>query len=265
MPAAPPHRRRPWLLVAAACAALAAQWGSVAHAAETAIPLMRANANLSDLSSLQRGARHYINYCLGCHSLDYMRYKRLAEDLEIPIDLVEQNLIFVTDKNLELVRSGEALSIAMDPDYARDAFGNVPPDLSLTGRSRGGDWIYTYLLSFYIDESRPYGVNNQLFPDVGMPHVLWQQQGWQALRSAADEGSEGVFDASLYLAEPGSMSEEEYRSMVRDITAFLVYVSEPIQIRRWGYGAWVLLFMFFVTLVFWFLKQEYWRDIPKEH
>ena len=220
---------------------------------------MRANVNLGDLSSLQRGASHYINYCLGCHSLNYLRYNRIAEDLEIPIEVVEQNLIFATDADFELVRSGEPLSIPMSMDFAREAFGNTPPDLSLIGRSRGADWIFTYLNSFYLDESRPYGVNNLLFPDVGMPHVLWQQQGWPTLESPTEEGAK----PKLNLDELGDLSPQEFSQFVRDITAFLIYASEPIQIRRTGYGSWLMLFMAVLTLLLWLLKREYWSDIKE--
>ncbi|MCA8836391.1 MAG: cytochrome c1 [Gammaproteobacteria bacterium] len=234
---------------------------SSVEAAQTAIPLKRANINLNDLASLQRGARHYVNYCLGCHALGHLRYSRIASDLEIPIDLAEQNLIFVTGKNLDVVRAGQALTISMDPDYASAAFGNVPPDLSLTGRSRGGDWIYTYLLSFYLDDSRPYGVNNLLFPDVGMPHVLWEQQGWQELDGEAKQVGGAP---ALRLAQPGQMSADEFMIFSRDIAAFLVYASEPIQMRRSSYGGWVIFFMLTLTLLLWFLKREYWLDIDKK-
>ena len=149
------------LLLAAPVAALAAD----------GVPLMKAHVDVTDIPSLQRGAKLFVNYCAGCHSAKYMRFNRIAADLQLPEDLVEQYLIFTGAK------IGDTMTTVMSPQDAERWFGVAPPDLSLTARRRGADWVYTYLNSFYRDDSRPVGVNNLIFPDVGMPHVLWELQG----------------------------------------------------------------------------------------
>ena len=132
-----------------------------------------AKVDPTDIASLQRGAQIYMNYCLGCHSLKYARYKRVAEDLEIPLELFKENLIFGDQK------LGDLITIGMEPKEAKAWYGNTPPDLTLEAGLRGPDWIYTYLKSFYIDESRPLGVNNMVYENVGMPNVLFNMQGEQ--------------------------------------------------------------------------------------
>lgn len=214
------------------------------------VRLDKAHIDLSDQESLQRGARLFVNYCLSCHSAQFQRYNRMARDLGLTEDEVKENLMFTTDK------IGDTMQVAMPTEQSEVWFGTAPPDLSVVARARGVDWLYTYMRGFYVDEKRPFGVNNTVFPDVGMPHVLWDLQG---MRTARLDDLGHVIE----LSEPqgGTMSSEEYDHAVRDLTAFLSYVGEPIQLERRQLGIWVLLFLavFFVISVL--LKKEYWKDI----
>jgi ubiquinol-cytochrome c reductase cytochrome c1 subunit len=216
------------------------------------VHLDAANIDVTDTASLQRGAKFFMNYCSGCHSLKYQRYNRLARDLDLTDDEVKANLMFTTDN------IGDPVTISMDPKDAEKWFGKAPPDLSVTARYRGVDWIYTYLRGFYTDESRPFGVNNTVFPDVGMPNVLWQLQGTQ---KAVVKKVDGVEMHELELVKPGTLSAEEFDGTVRDLTAFLSYVGEPIQAKRRSMGKWVLLFIGIFFVVAYMLKKEYWKDI----
>ncbi|NQD39048.1 cytochrome c1 [Permianibacter sp. IMCC34836] len=207
--------------------------------------LEHANIQPDNLKSLQNGAALYVNYCLGCHSLEHQRYQRMATDLHFDTDVVIQNLMFTGDK------IGEQMKIAMRKDDAAKWFGTPPPDLTLVARSRGADWIYTYLKGFYKDDKRPYGVNNTVFPNVGMPHVL---QSLQGLQTRTDEGH-------LELATPGKLNAEEYDNTVRDLVNFLNYVGEPIKAERRFVGVFVVLFLLFFFGVAYLLKKEYWKDV----
>ncbi len=213
-------------------------------------------ANIADTPSLQRGAKWYVNYCMGCHSLDYMRYNRLAEDLDLSEDMVQMNL------NFSNAKFADTMTIAMDPEQAKAWFGKVPPDLSLVGRSRGADWLYSYLLGFYQDETGAW--NNTLLPNVSMPHVLWTLQGIQTpvyrQETNADGFTHEVID-HFELTTPGSQSTQEFEETARDIAAFLEYVGEPAKLKRKGIGVWVILFLVLFTFVAYLLKAEYWRDV----
>lgn len=212
-----------------------------------------ADIDLGDQASLQRGAKYFVNYCLSCHSAKFQRYNRTAKDLGLSEEEVKENLMFTTDK------IGETMTVAMDAQDANTWFGVAPPDLSVIARARGVDWIYTYLRSFYIDESRPFGVNNLVFPDVGMPHVLWKLQGTQKAVFQEHEGQK-VFE-KFEQVTPGSLSPEEFDAAVRDLTAFLSYVGEPIQMERKRLGTWVLLFLAVFFVLAYLLKKEYWKDV----
>lgn len=218
-----------------------------------------ANIDLHDKASLQHGAKLFVNYCLNCHSANYMRYNRMGQDLGISDELVKQNLLFTADK------VGEQMKVAMSTADGKTWFGTNPPDLSVIARSKGpgaegADWLYTYLRSFYVDETRPFGVNNTVFKDVGMPHVLWELQGLQTLNNP-DEVKEHGAVPQFTLDQPGSMSPEEYDVAVRDLVNFLVYMGEPSKLDRQALGLWVLLFIVVFTLVAYALKKEYWKDI----
>ncbi len=213
--------------------------------------LEHANVNIRDTAAIQRGAKLFVNYCLSCHSASYMRYNRLAEDLGLDEDLVMENLVFAD------VKIGETMDIAMRPNDAEAWLGAAPPDLSLISRSRGADWLYTYLLTFYQDESG--GWNNLVLPNASMPHVLWQMQGIQKPVYATHDGVESI--DHLVLAEPGLQSPEEYKNSIRDLATFAEYLGEPAKIKRKNIGVWVLLFMALFAFISYLLKAEYWRDV----
>lgn len=228
---------------------------SLAAAAAEGGDLQQSGTDLDDQGSLQRGAALYMNYCSGCHSLKYLRYSRMAEDLGLSEEEVMQNLNFTGAKY------GEQIQVAMPAAGAEKWFGKMPPDLSLITRVRGSDWVYTYLKSFYLDESRPVGWNNTLFPNASMPNVLWEMQGLQhAEFGKPDAVGERPVEA-LKIAQPGSQSAEEFDRTVRDITAFLEYAGEPAALKRQSIGVWVVLFLVFLSFLAWLLKNEYWRDV----
>jgi ubiquinol-cytochrome c reductase cytochrome c1 subunit len=217
-----------------------------------------ANIDLGDQASLQRGAKYFVNYCLSCHSAKYQRYNRMAKDLGLTEDEVINNLMFTTDK------IGDTMNISMTTAQGKAWFGNPPPDLSVLIRARGVDYIYTYLRSFYLDEKRPFGVNNTVFPDVAMPHVLWELQGTQKAVYKTETDAKGVEHEVFEGFEPvtpGTLSAEEYDQVARDLTAFLSYVGEPIQMERKAMGKWVLLFIAVFFVLAYLLKKEYWKDI----
>ncbi len=209
--------------------------------------------NLKDTSSLQRGARTFVNYCLSCHGASYMRYERMAKDLEISDSLLRENLMFTADK------PGELMVTSMPTEGAKQWFGVTPPDLSVTARYRRPDWIYTYLRSFYVDESSPTGWNNLLFPNVAMPNVLYE---WQGFRSAIFSETEGNkhFEGFSQIGE-GQMTSAEFDAALVDLTNFMVYLAEPVKLVRYRIGFWVVIFMVLFTMFAYFLKREYWRDV----
>ena len=216
---------------------------------------LQAGNDLSDRASLQRGAQLYMNNCSGCHSLKYLRYSRMAEDLGLTEEEVMTNLNFTGAK------FGEQINVAMPPEHAAKWFGQVPPDLSLTSRVRGSDWIYTYLKSFYLDETRPLGWNNKLFPNASMPNPLWQLQGMQHAEFSEPDAIGERHVESLKVTQPGRLNAAEFDQVVRDITNFLEYAGEPAALKRQGMGVWVILFLAFLTFLFFLLKQEYWKDV----
>jgi ubiquinol-cytochrome c reductase cytochrome c1 subunit len=222
------------------------------------VELKNFRGDYGNVASLQRGARDYMAYCSGCHSMKYVRYSRIGEDLQIPTDLLKSNLMLGTDKPGDMIKS------AM-PDAAEQWFGRQPPDLSLAARSRGSDWIYTYLQSFYLDPSRPTGVNNPVLPGASMPNVLWELQGWQAKpeHKAAAEGKAGEAKAEHEFEQvtKGSMTPEEYREFIGDITNFMAYAAEPVKKQRIHLGFKVLLFLSLLMILTILLKKEFWRDV----
>ncbi|GAB3103514.1 cytochrome c1 [Lysobacter terrae] len=218
--------------------------------------LLHSGTDLGDRASLQRGAALYMNYCSGCHSLKYLRYSRMGEDLGLSEEEVMQNLNFTGAK------FGEQVQVSLNEDDAKKWFGKMPPDLSLIARVRGSDWIYTYLKSFYLDESRPLGWNNKLFPNASMPNPLWQMQGLQhAEYGEADKVTGDRPVHALKIATPGTQTPEQFDQSVRDITTFLEYAGEPAALKREKLGVWVVLFLAFFTLLAYLLKHEYWKDV----
>ena len=218
--------------------------------------LRHAGVDIGDQASLQRGAKLYMNYCSGCHSLKYLRYSRMAEDLGLTEEEVMDNLNFTGAK------FGEHIDVAMTAEDGTKWFGKMPPDLSVISRVRGSDWIFTYLTSFYQDESRPLGWNNTLFPNASMPNPLWEMQGLQRpVYGKVDPETGEAPVERLEIARPGTQDRMQFDQTVRDITAFLEYAGEPAALKRQSIGVWVVLFLAFFTFLAWLLKKEYWRDV----
>lgn len=209
------------------------------------VHLDHANNDLTDKESLKNGFKTYINYCLGCHQLQYQRYNRTFKDLGIEEADGMENFMYTGEK------AGDHITNTMPKKQAAKWFGTAPPDLTLEARLRSPDWIYTYLRSFYMDSERPFGVNNKVFKDVGMPHVLQDLQGV----SSIDE------HGNVTPAMGGNLTAEEYDIVVRDLTNFLEYVGEPSKLERKSMGVNVLIFLFIFFIVAYFLKKEYWKDI----
>ncbi|MGB5671811.1 MAG: cytochrome c1 [Sedimenticolaceae bacterium] len=246
------------------------------------VHLEKANIDLSNHAAIQRGAKLFVNYCMGCHSAKYVRYKLLTEVGLSQTD-IEDNLMFSGGK------LGDLMTISMTETDASTWFGAPAPDLTLTARikSGGADWIYSYLKGFYLDPSRPMGVNNTVFPNVGMPHVLWEMQGVQAPVYRYEVHHDGhtvaAFDneaeADAYVKEkgegyrlervvdrleltlPGSMTAPEYEQVARDLATFLAYISEPMKLERQRMGVWVILFLVVFTVLAYLMKKEWWKDI----
>ena len=208
--------------------------------------------DMKNIPSLQNGFKLYSNYCLGCHSLKYQRYERTADDLLIPHDLLEEHLIFSDQKK------GDLMTTAMDPVKAKAWFGAPPPDLTMVARARDPEWVYNYLKTFYVDDSRPFGVNNKVFENVGMPNVLMELQGIQRLN--CEPASE---DCRELIVETGSgaYSQDEFDKAIYDLTNFLHYVGDPSQEQRRSLGVWVLAFLAFLGIFTYFLNREYWKDV----
>ncbi len=213
------------------------------YAADGSFHLDNAKIDLNDQHSLQRGARNFINYCLNCHSANYMRYNRL-QDIGLSEDEIKKNLLFTADK------SGELMNISMDSVEAKKWFGANPPNLTVTARSRGKDWIYTYLRTFYVDDSRELGWNNLVYPNAAMPHVLWELQGTQVYK-----------DNHLSLLKAGILSEQEYDQFVLDTTNYMVFMAEPAKLVRHKIGYFVLGFLVILLILVINLKREFWKDI----
>lgn len=224
----------------------------VAFASGASVHLDKAPVNLSDQDSLQRGARVFVNYCLNCHSAGAMRYSRL-QDLGLTEDQIKDNLMFAAEK------PGEQMKIGMSKADAKAWFGANPPDLSVIARSRGADWLYSYLRGFYRDDTRATGWNNTVFDKVGMPHVMWNLQG-EMVPVHRKDGEHDVIER-LELVKPGSITLAEYDAMVGDLVNYLVWMGEPAQLQRKQLGLIVLAFLAVFFVVAYYLKKEFWKDI----
>lgn len=232
--------------------------------ANESVKLDPAPIDLRDVASLQAGARTFVNYCLNCHSASMMRYSRLR-DIGLTDEQIKDNLLFSADK------VGEMMNVAMTKKDGKDWFGATPPDLSVVARSRGADWLYTYLRGFYRDPATTTGWNNLAFDRVAMPHVLWKLQGERvrtevALKDASGkelgDGHGGVRKVvKLETVTPGTLSTVEYDVLARDLVNFLVWMGEPNQILRKQVGFWVLVVLGILILLTWMLKKEYWKDV----
>jgi ubiquinol-cytochrome c reductase cytochrome c1 subunit len=237
-----------------------------ATASEGGIPLDRFPAEkMSDVAALQHGAKLFVNYCLNCHSAAFMRYNRMR-DLDLTEDQIKKNLVFAGDK------VGEVMKTSLDPRQAKEWFGALPPDLSLVARSRasgggtGADYLYTYLRSYYRDDTKATGWNNLAFPSVAMPHALWELQGQ---RTAKFEEAKDPHDPSKSMhrfvgfeqLSPGTLTPQQYDESVGDLVAYLVWMSEPAQFHRVRLGVWVLIFLALFTAIAWRLNAAYWKDV----
>ncbi len=232
------------------------------------VPCAHIEPDATDKESLQNGLKYFFNYCMGCHNANYSRFGRVAEDLGIPEQVMLDNIVFSGQK------IGDLMTIAMDSKKSKAWFGATPPDLSLAARARSPEWIYTYLLNFYADPSRPTGVNNKVFKNVGMPHVLAELQGLPECASGPLVDAHGhternsVGEAEMVACgklvvgnHKGSMSEEEYQKVVYDITNFMEYLAEPGAENRKRVGVYVLLFICVFFMFAWLLNREYWKDV----
>jgi ubiquinol-cytochrome c reductase cytochrome c1 subunit len=247
-----------WLLIGIATltVSLAVPFGTV-QAEEGEAGLLHAGTDIHDIQSLQRGARNFMNYCSGCHSLTYLRYNRMAEDLQIPDKELAPSLMFTSDKPFDTINS------AMPADAA-NWFGKQPPDLSLIARERGTDYLYSYMKGFYVDRTRLWGVNNMVLPNVAMPHVLADLQGLQkpVFKNEPDAGgSAHMVLSGVETMTPGSLSPQEYDVFVRDIANFLDYAGEPVKAKRETLGIFVTLFLLVGFVFSYLLKKEYWKDV----
>ncbi len=212
--------------------------------------------DMGNEASLQRGAAAYVTYCVSCHSMKYVRYNRLAQDLGIPENLAMKYLAPADAK------PGDTIKTTLPPAAAA-AFGRAPPDLTLVARSRGTDWFYSYLLTFYTDTSKPTGVNNLMLPGLSMPHVLAGLQGQQKLiePKEGEQGDGHSKGPQFELVQKGSMTPEQYKQFVGDLTNFMVYAAEPAKMVRYGLGVKVILFLLLFTAMAYLLKKEYWKDV----
>lgn len=234
-----------------------------AHAAGGGIAWDKAPDKTNDLVALQNGAKLFVNYCLNCHSAAFMRYNRLI-DIGLTAEQIKDNLLFATEK------VGDTMVAAIDPKEAKDWFGANPPDLTVMARSRsaagqgsGADYLYTYLRTYYPDPSKVTGWNNLAFPDVGMPHALWQLQGTRTpiYETETEHGQEVKVFKGWQPVTPGTMSQVEYDSAVADLVNYLQWMAEPAQNTRKRVGVWVLLFLALLTMVTWRLNAAYWKEI----
>jgi ubiquinol-cytochrome c reductase cytochrome c1 subunit len=222
----------------------------------------RAPNKTNDVVSLQNGAKLFVNYCLNCHSAAYMRFNRL-KDIGLTEAQIKDNLLFTTDK------VGDNMKVAMDPKQAKEWFGGVPPDLTVIARSRAGhngtgaDYLYTYLRSYYRDETKATGWNNLAYPNVGMPHVLWQLQGERkaVFETAHEHGHEAHVFKGFEQITPGTMTSVQYDEAIGDLVGYLQWMGEPSQNTRVQVGVWVLLFLLVFTFFAWRLNAAYWRDV----
>ncbi len=228
-----------------------------AMAEEGGIALLQSGTDIRNTASLQRGARNFMNYCSGCHSLTYLRYNRMAADLKIPEPELAANLMFTSDKPFDTINS------AMPKD-SEAWFGKQPPDLSLMARERGVDYFYSFLKGFYVDKTHPWGVNNLYLPGAAMPHVLARLQGLQKpvfKNEPDDHGSARMVLVGVDAMTPGALKPEEYDQFVRDIANFLDYAGEPIKEKRQSMGIFVTLFLLVFFVFAYLLKKEYWKDV----
>ncbi len=240
-------------------------------AAEQGVQLDKVDIDVSDKAALQDGARTFANYCMGCHSAKFQRYERVADDLGIPHEVMLDNLVFTGAK------IGDHMKIGMQPNDAKAWFGAAPPDLTLVARVRGTDWLYSYLRAFYEDPSRPWGVNNKVFPNVGMPNVLAPLQGRQVIGckqvQIVEDGKKQydpltgtpltheACDQLTVLPKTGALTEEQFDEKIKNLVTFLAYSANPVKLEHQRIGTYVLIYLAFLFVFAYLLKREYWKDV----
>jgi len=233
-----------------------------AQASEGGHPWDKAPNRTNDMAALQNGAKLFVNYCLNCHSAAFMRFNRL-QDIGLTNQQIKDNLLVTNGK------VGDTMKAAIDPKQAGEWFGANPPDLSVIARSRAGaqgsgaDYLYTYMRTFYRDETKPTGLNNLAFPNIGMPHVLWELQGDRrpVFESVTEHGHTTQVVKKWEQLSPGTMSPEQYDQAVGDLVSYLQWMGEPVQNARVRIGVWVLIFLGIFTFLAWRLNAAYWKDV----
>ena len=231
---------------------------SGSQAAGGGVALEPAEIDPGNVASLQRGARNFMNYCSGCHSAQYVRYNTIGKYLELSEEQLIDNLMFNADKTFETIQA------SMPSNDAKRWYGSAPPDLSLTARSKGVDYVYNFLKGFYVEESSPTGVNNLVLAGTSMPHVLWELQGYQTANFSTHDNEDGSTTTTFEgfdVLSAGSMDAEDYDDFVRDTVNFLAYISEPIRSDRRKLGVWVLMFLIFFYILASMLKKQIWKDV----
>ncbi|VAW52407.1 Ubiquinol-cytochrome C reductase, cytochrome C1 subunit [hydrothermal vent metagenome] len=225
--------------------------------------LYKAPIDINDKESLRRGAKNFADYCYSCHAASFVRFNRIAKDLEMTEDEVREMMIHTFNEKGVPTKIGDLMTVSMTDEFAKDTFGTAVPDLSLAARARGADWIYTYLRSFYVDQDRPTGFNNVVFPEVGMPHVLWSLQGLQEAVYKTEIHGDVEIEVLDHLKpiQAGKLSRVEYDMFLGDLTNFMVYIAEPVQVERRSMGWKVLLFLVVLFFFAFALKKEYWKDV----
>ena len=227
-------------------------------AAGAKVDMDPAELDRDNVKSLQRGAANFMNYCSGCHSAQYVRYKTIGKDLDLSDAMLVENLMFNAEKTFETIKS------SMPPQDAARWYGKAPPDLSLMARAKGADYVFNFLRGFYVDEDSPTGVDNLVLAGTSMPHVLWELQGYQAANfvdHANDDGSVAhVFEGFEQLSA-GKLDSEDYDEFVRDTVNFLAYIAEPVRSERRKLGVWVLMFLIFFYIIARMLKKQIWKDV----
>ncbi len=220
--------------------------------------LASANIDPDNIKSLQRGAANFMNYCSGCHSAQYVRYKTIGKDLDLSEEMLVDNLMFNADKTFETIQA------SMPADDAARWYGTAPPDMSLIARAKGADHVYNFLKGFYVDADSPTGVDNLVLAGTSMPHVLWELQGYQTAHFTEHQNEDGSVTTTFEGFEqvtPGSLDSEDYDEFVRDTVNFLAYMAEPIRGFRMNLGKWVMIYLIFFLIIARMLKKQIWKDV----
>lgn len=248
-----------WQMILGSALLMASLVSTQVVASGSEYPLDAAPKRVNSQAALQHGAKLFVNYCLNCHGATSMRYNRLR-DIGLTDEQIKQNLLFSGEK------VGDMMNVALSPKDAKAWFGATPPDLSVIARSRGADYLYTYLRTFYKDDTKATGWNNMAFPSVGMPHVMWELQGVRTAKFVEekdphDEAKVVHAFKGFEQVSPGKMKPQEFDDAMGDLVAFLQWMGEPAQLERKRLGVWVLLFLAIFTVLAWGLNKAYWKDI----